>query len=181
MYFYEIKTIVWICIALFFVTGVVTIAALLGWVTLGSRDGKKHEYYLRILFASLITEIVGISVATFAAVLSNPARQAPVELGLLEARVQQIDDRVKALTDRAPQGPRWIQIGVGDCSGNDFSRTPGAEPNAGLCGAANITAVCWDGALFQNGGSAWCTYKRIAPDQCTGGTRPGRLFRCEPA
>jgi hypothetical protein len=49
MYFYEIKTIVWICIGLFFVTGVVTIAALLGWVTLGSTDGKKHEFYLRIV------------------------------------------------------------------------------------------------------------------------------------
>ena len=45
------------------------------------------------------------------------------------------------------------------------------------CGAMRC-AYCALRAEFKNGSSAWCTYKRVAPDQCTGGSRPGIVYSC---
>jgi hypothetical protein len=77
----------------------------------------------------------------------------------------------------------WQLIREGaDCPGRDIGMSNGAVPEQTQCRNTNTTAVCWDGGLFVNGShnGAWCTYKGIPADQCTGGTSPGKLYRCVP-
>ena len=184
--FYAISVIVWICISLFAVTGLITIGALVGWVTLGGNKGKNHDYYLRRLFAALIIEIVAASVAAYGAFLNNPTQYTPKALGDLDARFRQLEAQVHAIESpgAVPQAKGWQLVRIDDCPGTDDANvgpTSGATPKPDRCKATNITAVCWDGELYQNGGSPWCTYKRINPSSCSGGGRPGRLYRCDPS
>jgi hypothetical protein len=85
-------------------------------------------------------------------------------------------------TPPAPTKTGWILQRSGDCTGRDIGETAGTEPAADKCSGPDVTAVCWDGTLWKNGskfsGDAWCTYKRIPADACSGGSAPGRLFRC---
>jgi hypothetical protein len=76
---------------------------------------------------------------------------------------------------------RWLSAGTGDCGGRDVGSSQGPAPRADMCSGAGLTAICWDGAAYSNanGGRPWCTYKRIAADQCAGGGAPGRRYRCE--
>jgi hypothetical protein len=79
--------------------------------------------------------------------------------------------------------PRWILFGeAGDCPATDIAQTPGATPDDSKCTteSAKTSAVCWDGAVYQNGTKAFCTYKTTPPEQCRGGARPGRIYRCQP-
>jgi len=79
---------------------------------------------------------------------------------------------------------RWIQAGMGDCSGRDVKPLSFglATPTAELCNAAflNKTAVCWDGSSKKHWGSdkPQCTYKDVDANQCAGGGSPGYLYRC---
>lgn len=72
-----ILTVTWACIALFVATGIVTLLALVGRVTLGGGDGSKHDFYLKALFTAIVLEIVGISLTAYALKLKGS--------GLIEA------------------------------------------------------------------------------------------------
>jgi hypothetical protein len=79
----------WACIAVFIATAIITLLALVGRVTLGGGDGSKHHFYLNALFAALILEVVGISVAAYAsAVKGSPPAQ---ELALYQGIVRDIE------------------------------------------------------------------------------------------
>jgi hypothetical protein len=143
-------TIVWICIAIFAVTGLITLLALLNIVKLG-RTPENHDRYLSKLVSALIIEIVVGTVTGYFKYLSTPEKTL---------------------------NGRWELIRIGDCGGSDFDDSPGAEPDVRKCNSPNITAVCWDYVQFKNSGKAWCTYKRTASSNCFGGLNPGRLFKC---
>jgi hypothetical protein len=145
----------------------------------------------------LIGEVVVASVSAYAAFLSNPAQNAPLAVGNLEARVQKLEQvnvaletavkkvseiEVKQLVLKPTN--RWQLVRVDDCPGLDdreIGATKGEEPVSANCKRKDLTAVCWDGTLYQNGGGAWCTYKNVIPSACSGGSRPGRLYRCDPS
>jgi hypothetical protein len=73
----------------------------------------------------------------------------------------------------------WEKVGSGDCVGSDFNSTEGFIPDPQLA-KDGYTAVCWDGATYNNtnsSGRAFCTYKSITPDQCTGGNNTGVMYK----
>jgi len=67
---YAITAIVWTCVALFVITGVITLLALLNVVQLGG-NAAAHNYYLKALFRTLVAEIVVISVGAFGVQIKN--------------------------------------------------------------------------------------------------------------
>jgi hypothetical protein len=73
----------------------------------------------------------------------------------------------------------WQRVGTGDCAGNDVDSSDGFMPDNGKA-KAGYTAVCWDGSRYNNmnsPGRAFCTYKNITSDRCTGGSNTGVLYR----
>jgi hypothetical protein len=187
-----LQVIIWICVGLFFCTSVISIAALIDKLRLG-RTAAEHDYYLKRLFVGLLLEVVAASIfgyAQFVKSVQIPLSEAPPAIVEVEKHVQDIDGRVRQLEQKALQlnssstGPapkkHWELVRTGDCSGGDLSQSPGAEPDEAKCTDPNVTAVCWDNQLFRNGGTAWCTYKRIAMAACNGGSAPGRMYQCKP-
>jgi hypothetical protein len=84
-------------------------------------------------------------------------------------------------TSRMPAGQNasnfvWQRVGTGDCSGRDVGSSGGSTPDNNQA-REGYTAVCWDGGTYRNGGRVFCTYKNIAPNQCTGGGNPGVMYR----
>jgi hypothetical protein len=73
----------------------------------------------------------------------------------------------------------WKLVGVGDCTGHDEDGfTEGAFPYDSKA-QAGYTAVCWDTVNYTNQGQpdrAFCTYKKIAYSDCTGGGNPGEMY-----
>jgi hypothetical protein len=186
-----ITVTLWACVAVFVSTAVITLLALIGVIHLGGTDAKNHDFYLRKLFYALVLEVVASGVLVFfnatktpdLAVLPDKYVKLEAEINNIQRSLTQIDQRLSTLPTAAPQsvGSHWELLRTGsDCAGNDIAATAGANPDAGRCnaGASNSTAVCWDGQLFRNGLTAWCTYKAIQPQACTGGGAPGRVFRC---
>ena len=177
-----IAVLVWTCVAVFVSSAVITLLALVGVLQLGGGGPVNHNYYLNRLFAALVIEVIAIAVAVFYQQTQTPQLSAiPDQLVGVQKRVDQLQARVDQLQAKPASGPKWQLSRVGgDCPGQDVAQTQGAEPDNANCTATNVTAVCWDGALFRNGTQAWCTYKRVEPDKCVGGGAPGRLFRCLP-
>lgn len=105
------------------------------------------------------------------------------ELTMVRAQVEELKTKVDP-----PKVAKWVLVGEGDCGGTDIQFVPGSGPDDSRCNAtsANQTPVCWDGELYQNnpspvGNAEWCTYKSTPPNQCRGGSRPGKMYRCQPA
>jgi V8-like Glu-specific endopeptidase len=100
----------------------------------------------------------------------------------LSANKCQFDNAEKAarnLTEGLPRKLRWELLRVDDCPGKDNEEpTMGEIPVDSNCTGTGITAVCWDGKRFRNGIGPWCTYKTVPPSSCSGGSAPGRLYRC---
>lgn len=73
----------------------------------------------------------------------------------------------------------WIKKGVGDCPGMDINTTYGSSiPDVKLI-TPKTTAVCWDGKQYSNlnmPGVAFCTYKSVTQQQCSGGRNPGVMY-----
>jgi hypothetical protein len=172
-----ISVIVWTCVGLFISTGVITLLALVGVLKLGGGGEADHRYYLKALFSALVLEIIANGIAVFYQETRTPQlSDLPNQIVAIQRRINSLEQQ----QHQAPAGPHWVLHGVGsDCSGQDFGRTSGtAVPDPANCQNENVTAVCWDGNLFRNGTGSWCTYKRIPPDQCVGGSAPGRLYSC---
>lgn len=79
-----------------------------------------------------------------------------------------------------PDGPMtWKLAGVGDCAGHDDGGfTEGAFPDDSKA-LPGFTAVCWDTVNYTHQGyvdRAFCTYKKIAYSDCTGGENPGEMY-----
>jgi hypothetical protein len=73
----------------------------------------------------------------------------------------------------------WEQVGTGDCQAHDVGSTQGFTPDNTKAATARL-AVCWNGTNFNNTnnpGKAWCTYKDVAPAQCTGGPNRGVMYQ----
>lgn len=71
----------------------------------------------------------------------------------------------------------WQKVGVGDCSGHDVDRSGGFTPLASKAFQGR-TAVCWDGIQYKNRHNpAFCTYKKIDANRCSGGDNPGVIYR----
>jgi hypothetical protein len=86
-----------------------------------------------------------------------------------------------------PSTFHWVLTGsIGDCSGLDRAPlTPTDVPDPSQCTQATqgTAAVCWDGVNYSNAccpGQAECTYKSVAPADCTGGSNPGYMYVCQP-
>ena len=77
----------------------------------------------------------------------------------------------------------WRLVAVGDCAGLDEGETTnGSIPNDARA-VAGYTAVCWDAETYVNkfhDGRAFCTYKRVSYDRCTGGENPGEMYTAVP-
>lgn len=172
----------WTCVALFVVTSIVTILALLGIVRLGGGDGTHHQYFLRRLFAALLIEVIAASVASYGGLLTGLV--GPFQNS--EKVVSDLSTRVKALEDAAanPNQPsistNWELVRTGDCEGSDVGSSGGPLPQEAMCSDAGLMAVCWDGTTYRNGDTAWCTYKRKDINQCGGGKATGLLYSCRP-
>lgn len=72
----------------------------------------------------------------------------------------------------------WNEYGTGDCAGNDVDTSEGANPDHTKA-KGGVIAVCWDGVRYINSnspGRAFCTYKDVAPDRCTGGSNVGFMY-----
>ncbi|MCK6685526.1 MAG: hypothetical protein L6R30_24265 [Thermoanaerobaculia bacterium] len=97
---------------------------------------------------------------------ANPGRMFTCEL-TPSARPQQGGGSGGSIGD-------WMEVGTGDCSGNDVANSQGPNPEANRCSpaTAGLTAVCW---------GSWCTYKNVPAGSCTGGANPGRMYTCRPA
>jgi hypothetical protein len=73
----------------------------------------------------------------------------------------------------------WQKVGTGDCSGHDVASSNGFTPEKGKA-VRGRTAVCWDGRKFNNKYSprrAFCTYKNIESNRCSGGDNPGEMYK----
>lgn len=75
----------------------------------------------------------------------------------------------------------WERVGTGDCGGRDVGNSDGSTPDDNQA-REGYTAVCWDGRTYHNkyDRREFCTYKNIAPDQCTGGGNIGIMYRAVP-
>lgn len=121
--------------------------------------------------------------------IKDNAVRAEAKAAAAEHRTDQLEKALeKNHATVPPPEPRlgWQldKLGFGDCAGRDFGATEGPKPDDKMCTSTNQTAICWDGIDFVNrsqfGGRPWCTYKGIPPQQCTSGSSPGRMFRCNP-
>lgn len=76
----------------------------------------------------------------------------------------------------------WKLVKVGDCTGLDEETTEGSIPDDSKA-KAGYTAVCWDGIEYDNKfnpGKAFCTYKKIEVNKCTGDENPGEMYQAVP-
>jgi hypothetical protein len=85
---------------------------------------------------------------------------------------------------------QWVPNGNGDCTGLDVACSKGPLPVKSRCfpGTTAHSAVCWDNRptgddpnFRENNcssASAWCIYKSVSANQCTGGGAPGRKYDC---
>lgn len=78
----------------------------------------------------------------------------------------------------------WKPVGTGDCSGGDQGESNGTVPDIAHLQPGFI-AVCWDGRKYNNtyasnSGRAFCTYKKLPPDQCRGGSNIGQMWQAVP-
>jgi len=92
---YPIITIVWTCVALFVITGAITLLGLVGLVTLGGNQ-PAHEYYLKVLFKTLIVELVVISLGTFASSVTNRADNSALNKNLTST-LEGLETRIRTL------------------------------------------------------------------------------------
>ncbi len=188
---YAVQVLVWVCVAIFVATALMTLLALAGFLRL-DRGGRSHDYFLKRLFAALIIEVVAASVAAYAGYIKGvqePLIHTPASIVDVEARTAANEEKLKEIVARLdqaqvakstkPKGPRWELIRQGaDCTGKDVAASAGADPDPSKCTSPTLTAICWDQQLFKNGTDPWCTYKSIVPSQCTDGSSPGRLYAC---
>src|SRR5690242_18446164 len=65
------SVLLWVCVAVFCATAIVTLLALIGVVRLGGGSSQDHSYYMRRLFHALILEIVVTVVAFFGGYLKR--------------------------------------------------------------------------------------------------------------
>jgi hypothetical protein len=73
----------------------------------------------------------------------------------------------------------WKKVRVGDCAGHDIDNSNGFIPDDAKA-KEGYTAVCWDGKTYNNSnenGRVFCTYKNIAPENCSGGTNLGVIYQ----
>lgn len=72
-------------------------------------------------------------------------------------------------------------VGTGDCAGSDRTETAGFAPVPSECNAASAgqIAVCWDSDTYNViPDRIACTYKTLAPNQCSGGINTGLVHEC---
>src|SRR5215469_14988575 len=93
---YAFNAIIWTCVALFVVTGVVTLLALLNIVKLGSRVAD-HDYYLKILFRTLIVQIAVISVGAFASAIRYNTANTSALNDTVTTTLQSHENRIRLL------------------------------------------------------------------------------------
>jgi hypothetical protein len=131
---------------------------------------------------------VGIKEVHTAVIICSPAPDAKMLVHIVVASngdgggVER--QRLQAQMERPGPAARpgsltWQQVGIGDCSGNDDDQSDGFMPDIRKAQADHI-AICWDGGTYNNlyvgSGKAFCTYKRVAPSQCSGGKYPGVMY-----
>jgi hypothetical protein len=95
--------IVWTCVVLFVVTGVITLLALVGRVTLGG-NRTAHEYYLKILFRTLVVELIVISLTAFGGAIRNNNQDTNALNDSVTDTLQALETRVRRLEKFHP-GP----------------------------------------------------------------------------
>src|SRR5262245_7638017 len=103
-----IDVLVWTCVGLFVATAFVSILALVGTLTLGGQEGRRHDYYLKRLFVGLIMEVVATSVVAYAAYIKKvqvPLQTASIDLVELQASVQRLNTRFQEM-DSAVESAR---------------------------------------------------------------------------
>jgi hypothetical protein len=196
--------VIWICVFVFAITCGLTLWALGQRLLHRSTPGDEHEraererYFSRLYYAVII-QIASVGIGAFAFAFSQNQQterlskettqleQNKVSTPTLDEQLRSLEVRISAVEQRLEpriSQRRWMKLREGaDCSGLDVGETPTVVPAAGNCTSDLITAVCWDGTVFRNptsknGSPAWCTYKRVAAEDCTGGGRPGIVYRC---
>ena len=150
---YPIIVIVWVCVAVFVATALLTFAGLLRLIALPDR-------FLRPLFFTLVVETAAISIAAFGAYLKTSSQLlegARLNIERIQRTLDRLEGRVKTLEEKANVVPsRPPPVRIDDCPGKDLPHpTQGATPQPAHCTSPNVTAVCWDGTIFRNGASAW--------------------------
>jgi hypothetical protein len=99
--------IVWICVAAFATTAVITLLALTGRIKLG-RTRAAHDIYLKQLFRALVVEVVVVAVGAFAAYLRSPKSGAAKHDNALPPASVSEKEKNKART-RASRQPAKTQ------------------------------------------------------------------------
>jgi hypothetical protein len=179
---YALDVIVWTCVSVFVVTCAITILALVGKLRLGGGSQALNEYFLKRLFVALLIEVIGTSVAIYAAYangIRDTFHNSELNLSDLKMRVTNLE-KASTTGGKPVISTKWELVRTGDCSGNDTDSTAGPIPRENLCSSKDITSVCWDGGTYKNGASAWCTYKKININSCNGGSAPGQMYKCNP-
>jgi len=74
----------------------------------------------------------------------------------------------------------WVEVGEGDCVGIDVDSSDGFIPDDSIA-MPGITAICWDNVMYNNYNTerAFCTYKSINWEECTGGPNIGKMYTAE--
>lgn len=179
-----IDVLAWTCAILFVVTGIITILALIGWVRLGGGDEANAQYFLRRLFVALLLEVIAGSVSAYVSYNANllgPYRNAELIISDLSSRVTRLETPTEPDDPTPPVSQtKWELVRTGDCGGRDVNSSGGPLPQEAICNDPGLTAICWDGATYRNGDTAWCTYKQIDINQCTGGSATGIMYKCTP-
>jgi hypothetical protein len=182
---YALDVVVWTCVSVFILTSLITMLALVGKLRLGGGDQTLSEYFLKRLFVALLLEVIGTSVAIYAAYangIRDTFRNSEISLSDLKMRVTNLEKAVSPADKPKPFiiSTKWELIRTGDCSGNDIDSSSGPIPRENLCSSKEITSVCWDGGTYKNGATAWCTYKKIGINSCNGGSATGQMYKCNP-
>jgi hypothetical protein len=157
----------------------------------GPQTEKTELYFARLLYV-IVIEIAAAGTGVFAFSISQAQQtersdqaterlsETKISAPTLDVQLRALETRMNALEQAIKQRPAqriWKEFRKGgDCSGLDAAQSQTAAPAPEKCTSDLITAVCWDGVQFQDGPSPWCTYKRVAAEQCTGGLRPGIVY-----
>jgi len=126
---YMLDVVVWTCVAVFILTSFITILSLIGKLRLGGGTQELNEYFLKKLFAALLLEVIGTSVAIYAAYangLRDPFQNSEKSVADLKGRVTNLE-KVVANMDKA----------AGKASGH----IPGFDK----MGAGPHRRLCWTG------------------------------------
>lgn len=87
-----------------------------------------------------------------------------------------------ATTAASPTGSiqlKWAYVKDGDCTGYDKGAQTVGDTPVDARAKPGYTAICWDGKVYNNNnspGKAFCTYKQITWEKCTGGTNKGVMY-----